>query len=138
MVKIGNRIIELRKKKGWSQTELAKKVEASREVIGKYERDEAQPSVETAKKIADALDVTLDYLVDEEALPTFDKVTVGRLKSTQSLDEENRRHVFAMLDAFLRDYKAKKTYATLSVFLGGSFLGQTVINNIIEVIYFFC
>ena len=101
MVKIGNRIIELRKKKGWSQTELAKKVEASREAIGKYERDEAQPSVETAKKIADALDVTLDYLVDEEALPTFDKVTVGRLKSIQSLDEENRGHVFAMLDAFL-------------------------------------
>ena len=101
MVKIGNRIIELRKKKGWSQTELAKKVEASREAIGKYERDEAQPSVETAKKIAHALDVTLDYLVDEEALPTFDKVTVGRLKSIQSLDEENRGHVFAMLDAFL-------------------------------------
>ncbi len=43
---------------GWSQTELAKQVEASREAIGKYERDEAQPAIETAKKIADALDVT--------------------------------------------------------------------------------
>lgn len=50
MVKIGNRIVELRKKKGWSQTDLAKQADASREAIGKYERDEAQPSVETAKK----------------------------------------------------------------------------------------
>jgi len=101
MVKIGNRIVELRKKKGWSQTDLAKEVDASREAIGKYERDESQPSVETAKKIADALGVTLDYLVDEDALPTFDKKTVNRLKSIQQLDDENKSHVFAMLDAFL-------------------------------------
>ena len=91
----------IRKKKGWSQTEFAKQVDASREAIGKYERDEAQPSVETAKKIADALEVTLDYLVDEDAVPTFDKKTVNRLKSIQQLDDENKSHVFAMLDAFL-------------------------------------
>jgi len=36
-----------------------------------------------------AFDVTLDYLVDEEALPTFVKTTVKRLKSIQQLDEEN-------------------------------------------------
>ena len=101
MVKIGSRIIELRKKKGWSQTDLAKQVDASREAIGKYERDESQPSVETAKKIPDALDVTLDYLVDEDAVPTFDTKTVSRLKSIQQLDDENKSHVFAMLDAFL-------------------------------------
>jgi len=101
MVKIGNRITELRKKKGWSQTELAKQIKVSREAIGKYERDEAQPSVETAKKVADVLGVSLDYLVDEDALPTFDKKTVGRLKSIQQLDETNKSHVFALLDAFL-------------------------------------
>jgi len=101
MVKIGNRITELRKKKGWSQTELAKQIKVSREAIGKYERDEAQPSVETAKKIADTLEVTLDYLVDEDALPTFDKKTVGRLKNIQQLDDTNKSHVFALLDAFL-------------------------------------
>jgi hypothetical protein len=45
--------------------------------------------------------VTLDYLVDDEALPSFDKKTVVRLKSIQQLDEINQSHVFAMLDAFL-------------------------------------
>jgi len=40
-------------------------------------------------------------MIDEDALPTFDKKTVGRLKSIQQLDEENKGHVFAILDAFL-------------------------------------
>lgn len=34
-------------------------------MIGKYEREEAVPSIDAAKKIADALEVSLDYLVGE-------------------------------------------------------------------------
>lgn len=112
MTTIGERIVLLRKQRGWSQSELAKAVEASREAIGKYERGEASPSVETAKKIADALEVTLDYLVDESALPTFDKKTVHRLQEIQGLGEDDQKHVFALLDAFLRDVKTRKAYAS--------------------------
>ncbi len=101
MIKLGDRIAQLRKQKVWSQTELAKKIGASREAIGKYERNEALPSIETAKKIADAFEVSLDYLVDENAMPTFDKKTVNRLKDIQHLNEEDKKHVFALLDAFL-------------------------------------
>jgi len=101
MYEIGTRIVQLRKKKGWSQTDLAKHISASREAIGKYERNEAIPSITTAKKIADSFNVTLDYLVDENAVPTFDNKTVKRLKDIQALDDKNKGHVFAMLDAFL-------------------------------------
>nr|MBI1232063.1 helix-turn-helix domain-containing protein [Cytophagales bacterium] len=52
---------------------LAQQIAASREAIGKYERNEALSSVETAKKIADGFSVTVDYLVDETVAPTFDK-----------------------------------------------------------------
>jgi transcriptional regulator with XRE-family HTH domain len=83
----------------------AKKIEVFREAIGKYECNEASPSVETAKKIADAFEVTLDYLVDETAMPTFDKKSVNRLKDIQSLSEEDKKHVFALLDAFLTKTK---------------------------------
>lgn len=48
----GNIIITLRKEKGWSQGDLAKQSGVSREMIGKYERGEAVPSIEAAKKIA--------------------------------------------------------------------------------------
>lgn len=111
MVKIGDRIAQLRKNKGWSQTQLAKNIEASREAIGKYERNEAVPSVETAKKIADIFNVTLDYLVDETATPTFDKQTVNRIKSIEQLNPEDKSHLFVVMDAFLRDVKTKQAYA---------------------------
>ncbi len=111
MIKIGDRIAQLRKQKGWSQTELAKNIEASREAIGKYERNEAVPSVETAKKIADAFNVTLDYLVDETAASSFDKHTINRIKSIEALNEADKSHLFAVMDAFLRDVKTKQAYA---------------------------
>ncbi|HPM02511.1 MAG TPA: helix-turn-helix transcriptional regulator [Candidatus Cloacimonadota bacterium] len=34
-------------------------------VIGKYERDEMQPSIEAAKKIAKLVDTTVGYLLSE-------------------------------------------------------------------------
>ncbi|MBW3469830.1 helix-turn-helix domain-containing protein [Arthrospiribacter ruber] len=111
MVKIGDRIAQLRKQNGWSQTELAGKIGASREAIGKYERNEALPSVETAKKIAEAFSVTVDYLVDETATPTFDKLTVKRLQEIENLSPEEKSHLMALMDAFLRDARAKKAYA---------------------------
>ncbi len=50
MLDIGSRIAELRKAKNWSQADLAKAIEASRDIIGKYERDENSPSIEMTLK----------------------------------------------------------------------------------------
>ncbi|UXX79438.1 helix-turn-helix domain-containing protein [Reichenbachiella carrageenanivorans] len=111
MTKIGDRIAYLRKSKGVSQTDLAKSINASREAIGKYERNEAMPSVETAKKIADIFEVTLDYLVDETAAATFDKQTVKRIQDIEILNSDDKNHLFALMDAFLRDAKAKAAYS---------------------------
>jgi transcriptional regulator with XRE-family HTH domain len=112
MTKVGPRIARLRKERGLSQTALAKAVGISREAIGKYERGEATASVETAKRIANAFDVTLDYLVDDAAAGTFDKQTVQRIQQLQNLPPEEQRHVFAIVDAYLRDAQARLAYAT--------------------------
>jgi transcriptional regulator with XRE-family HTH domain len=101
----GNIITVLRKEKDWSQTELATKSGVSREMIGKYERGEAVPSIEAAKKIADAFEVSLDYLVGEGINSKFDKKTVKRLQDIEKLDAGDKEHVFAMLDAFLAKSK---------------------------------
>lgn len=50
-------------------------------VFGKFRRGDAVPVFEMAKNIADAFNVTLDYLVDESSAGTFDKKTVGRIKN---------------------------------------------------------
>jgi len=105
MADIGNRITLLRKKKNWSQTDLSKSINASREAIGKYERNEAIPSVEVAKKIADVLEVSLDYLVDDKASIAFDKQTVKRLQDIDNLSDKDKEHIFYTLDNLIKAAK---------------------------------
>lgn len=111
MKNIAKIIADLRKEKGWSQTELANESGVSREIIGKYERGEAVPSVEFAKRIADALGVSLDFLVGEGTHSKLDKKTVKRLQDIESLKDDEKTHLFAILDAYLRDAQTRKAYA---------------------------
>ena len=112
MKNIAKIIADLRKEKGWSQTELATESGVSREIIGKYERGEAVPSIEFAKRIADAFGVSLDYLAGEGTLSKLDKKTVKRLQDIEGLKDDDKSHLFAIVDAFLRDASARKAYAS--------------------------
>lgn len=112
MKNIAKIIADLRKQKGWSQTELATESGVSREIIGKYERGEAVPSIEFAKRIADAFGVSLDYLAGEGKLSKLDKKTVKRMQDIESLKDDDKNHLFAIVDAFLRDAITRKAYAS--------------------------
>ena len=107
----GDRITSLRKQKNISQGDLAKAVSVSREIVGRYERGEALPSVEVAKKIADTFEVSLDYLVGEGINAAFDKKTLKRLQDIHKLDTDTQEKLFFFIDTVLRDHKAKKAYA---------------------------
>lgn len=61
------KIKELREKKGLTQLELAKKLGISDITISKYERYVQTPSIERAMQLADALECSLDDLVDMQA-----------------------------------------------------------------------
>ncbi len=111
MLDIGSRITELRKAKNWSQADLAKAIEASRDIVGKYERNENSPSVEMALKIAKVFDVPVDYLLGEGKHASYDKETVKRLEDIQTLDGSTKSVLFNIIDTFLRDAKARKAYA---------------------------
>ena len=71
---------------------------------------EKKPSVEVAAKIADALEVSLDFLVGKTNVE-IDSKALNRLQDIQKLNEVDKATVFEMVDAFLRDRKAKKAYA---------------------------
>ena len=77
----------------------------SREMISKYERGLAIPSVDAAKKIADAFSVSLDYLVGEGINATFDKKTLKRLQEIENMRPDFRIHLFSVIDSVIRDYK---------------------------------
>lgn len=101
---ISNIISQLRDKNGFSQSDLADKSQVSRVMIGKYERGEAIPSIDAAKKIADALGVSLDYLVGSTDV-LLEKSIVNRVLDIQKLKESEKQHVFALLDAFIKQTK---------------------------------
>ncbi len=106
---VGKIIGELRDRKDWSQGGLAAESGVSREMIGKYERGEAVPSVDAAKKIADASEVSLDYLAGSTSR-LLEKDMLKRINDIQQLPSEDKTHLFALMDAFLRDHKAKKVF----------------------------
>jgi transcriptional regulator with XRE-family HTH domain len=110
-MKVGVRMAELRKKKELSQTDFAKTVGVSREMIGRYERDEVVPSIEVAKKIADALEVSLDYLAGEGRNAAFDKQTMKRMEDIERLPNEEKNIVYRMIDMALVYSKTKKALA---------------------------
>lgn len=108
---IGDKIAELRKNKNWSQNDLANKIGVSRVIIGRYEKNDALPSIEIAKKIADCFEVSLDYLVGEGQNAKFDKKTIQRLNDIHTLESDKKKTLFDLIDTYIRDFKSRKTYA---------------------------
>ncbi len=110
---LGEKILRLRKEKKWSQKKLAGIIGTSGPVFGRYERDEITPSVEVAKKMAEAFGVTLDYLVDETGTvaEVTDREMLNRITEIDHLDREDKNTILRVVDSLLRDAKTKKAYS---------------------------
>jgi len=79
-------------------------------VIGRYERDEMKPSIDTATKLASFLEVSLDYLVGKTDLE-IDSITLNRILEVQQLPNDLKDKLFYFIDMSIRDFKAKKAYS---------------------------
>ena len=105
----GERLIEVRKKRGFSQEELATKLGTKGLAIGRYEREVAKPTIEVAGKLAKILEVSLDYLVgnsDQE----LDSNTLKRILEVQKLPEDIKEKVFYLIDVSIKDHKTRQAY----------------------------
>ncbi len=65
-MKLGEKIQFLRKKRGWSQEELANVLNVSRQSVQKWETDSSTPEVDKLVQISDVFGVTLDYLLKND------------------------------------------------------------------------
>ena len=104
------RLIELRKGKQLSQEALASQVGVHQNVIGRYERGEARPSIELATKMASIFEVSLDYLVGKADIE-IDKEVLEQVLTIQRLPEDERERVMFTLGALLRDAKTRLAYS---------------------------
>ncbi|MFY0604499.1 MAG: helix-turn-helix transcriptional regulator [Flavobacteriaceae bacterium] len=112
-MKLGEKITKLKKLKNLSQVALAEATGISRDAISKYERGDSVPSVDYAKRIADALGVSLDYLVsDSDKEDVLDNDAVKRIKEIQNLPLSEKDKIYSVIDALIRDYRTKKAYTS--------------------------
>jgi transcriptional regulator with XRE-family HTH domain len=113
MSTFGKKLRECREAKGLSQKELAKLLSTSYSVIGKYERDEMQPSIEAAKKIAKLVGTTVGYLLgetDEENI-LKDPEMLKRLNEIEKMEETDKGHILSVIDGFIKSIKIKNIAA---------------------------
>lgn len=63
---LADKIIRLRKKYGWSQEELAEKMNVSRQAVSKWEATQTTPDLEKILQLSALFGVTTDYLLKDE------------------------------------------------------------------------
>lgn len=82
---LADRIVELRKKKGWSQEELAEAAGVTRQSVSKWESAQSVPDLDKILKLAEIFGVTTDYLLKDE------KTSEGRRKKIEKKRKQKKR-----------------------------------------------
>ena len=100
------RLRKLRKSKNLSQTELGQLAGLHYTHIGRFERGASRPSGDTLMRLADALGVTSDYLLDgathEAAKARLeDRELLKQFQEVEQRPDEDKNVVKKLLDAFL-------------------------------------
>lgn len=105
---LADKIIRLRKKNGWSQEELAEKMQVSRQAVSKWEGAQTIPDLEKILMLSNLFGVTTDYLLKDE------------IEDEEFTDESNmsvKRITLAQANDFLEWRKSASVRIALGTFL---------------------
>lgn len=105
MSKVGDRIKECRENQKLSMTDLAEKTGLTISAISQFESGARDPQLESLNKLADALEVSVDYLMGREEMLSDENIQAmfRGLQNMNEKDKEQMLHFFQFL-------KAKETY----------------------------
>lgn len=78
---LGQNILELRKKNGLSQEQLAEKILVSRQTISNWELSETSPNPEQLKLLSKTLNVSVDELLENDVK----EILVKKVSNTEKL-----------------------------------------------------
>lgn len=105
---LADKIIMLRKKQGWSQEELADRMDVSRQSVSKWEGGQAMPDVERILQLSELFGVTTDYLLKDEtdtpSAPKAEEEEIRRVthkEATEYLAARVRASLIIALGVFL-------------------------------------
>lgn len=97
---LGEKIRELRKAKGYTLDKLAELAESSKSYVWELEnKDPPRPSADKVSKIAAALDVTADYLIDTtESVPVEDATDSAFFRKYRRMDPATKEKIRRMAE----------------------------------------
>lgn len=87
---LADKIINERKKNGWSQEELAQQLSVSRQSVSKWEGAQAVPDLQKIIAMADIFGVSTDYLLKDELEPEAIKQINSNNIESQSINDAIR------------------------------------------------
>lgn len=109
---IGQKIMSMRKARGWSQEELAERIGVTRQAVSRWEADSSKPDAEKIIAVCDLFGVSADYLLresyqgEEGSAAAADKTTaLGKFIRGMNLKQWINFAVFAagiLIMAFMR------------------------------------
>jgi len=107
---LADNLKRLRKKRGWSQTQLAEQIGSHLSHINRIETSKYNPSLDVVQKLATVFDVTIDYLVsdtdeDFKEVRIEDKNLMERVKLIDSLEEDDKTALIRVIDSMLTKKK---------------------------------
>ncbi|KAF1304540.1 helix-turn-helix domain-containing protein [Candidatus Enterococcus willemsii] len=128
---LSEKIIQLRKKQGWSQEELAMQMNVSRQAVSKWEQAQSIPDLDKILLLSQLFDVSTDYLLKddleiEEASTNEEKAYIVR---RVSLEEANK---FLSLKEKARFWVAFATFLCILSPIPLIWLGGAASNDVIS------
>jgi transcriptional regulator with XRE-family HTH domain len=102
LLKLGARLKEIRRARGFTQEALAEKVDLTPQYLSRLESGHQSPSVKTVAKLAEALNVELWELFDLGHQGSVKEVRVKLRKLIQESSEEKLRLGLKVLHALSR------------------------------------
>lgn len=112
----GARLKTLRKQKRWSQKELAAKVDIRFQQLNKYESGLNLPPPEMLIKLADALAITVDFLLTgnpAEDMPLGNARLFKRFKAVEYFNGTDQETVISLIDAMNAKQQMQTALASL-------------------------
>lgn len=106
-----NRIKDLREARGWTQTQLGRKVGVERTAISNYEREDRQLSAGIICRFCDLFDVSADFLLGRSSgqKNDLDPSDAELLRIYHALPLEIRRAVDGLMAPYRHDETKEKT-----------------------------
>ena len=97
---LSERLKKLRLENGYTQEKIAEKIGKTAKAYGKYEREDAEPTLDTIIALSYIYGASTDYILlgEENSVSTeFERIT-------KDCSEEFRNHIFAVVQCMVNEF----------------------------------